>query len=52
MVGEVIGEGAAQEEAVVGDTPNLAARLQALGRAGRSGPGREHTALIGVACSS
>jgi class 3 adenylate cyclase/predicted ATPase len=29
MVGELIGEGAAQEKAVVGDTPNLAARLQA-----------------------
>jgi class 3 adenylate cyclase len=30
VVGDLIGEGAAQEEAVVGDTPNLAARLQAL----------------------
>ncbi|MEE8213493.1 MAG: AAA family ATPase, partial [Alphaproteobacteria bacterium] len=30
MVGELIGEGAAQEEAVVGDAPNLAARLQAV----------------------
>jgi class 3 adenylate cyclase/tetratricopeptide (TPR) repeat protein len=29
MVGEAIGKGAAQEEAVVGETPNLAARLQA-----------------------
>ena len=29
VVGELIGEGAAQEEAVVGETPNLAARLQA-----------------------
>ena len=29
VVGELIGEGAAKEEAVVGDTPNLAARLQA-----------------------
>ena len=28
VVGDLIGEGAAQEEAVVGDTPNLAARLQ------------------------
>jgi class 3 adenylate cyclase/predicted ATPase len=34
MVGELIGEGAAQEEAVVGDTPNLAARLQALAEPG------------------
>ena len=30
VVGELIGEGAAQEESVVGETPNLAARLQAL----------------------
>jgi class 3 adenylate cyclase/predicted ATPase len=28
VVGELIGEGAAQEHAVVGETPNLAARLQ------------------------
>src|ERR1700742_4244492 len=34
VVGDLIGEGAAQEEAVVGDTPNLAARLQE-----RAGPG-------------
>jgi class 3 adenylate cyclase/predicted ATPase len=30
VVGDLIGEGAAQERGVVGDTPNLAARLQAL----------------------
>jgi len=30
IVGDLIGEGAAQEEAVVGETPNLAARLQGL----------------------
>ena len=30
VVGDLIGVGAAQEEAVIGDTPNLAARLQAL----------------------
>jgi class 3 adenylate cyclase len=35
MVGELIGEGAAREEAVVGETPNLAARLQALAKPGR-----------------
>jgi class 3 adenylate cyclase/predicted ATPase len=34
VVGELIGEGAAQENAVVGETPNLAARLQT-----RAGPG-------------
>src|SRR5882762_553750 len=30
VVGDLVGQGAAQEQAVVGDTPNLAARLQAL----------------------
>jgi class 3 adenylate cyclase len=30
VVGDVIGHGAAQEQTVVGETPNLAARLQAL----------------------
>jgi class 3 adenylate cyclase len=34
VVGDLIGAGAAQEQAVVGETPNLAARLQAL-----AGPG-------------
>ena len=34
VVGELIGEGAAQEHAVVGPTPNLAARLQEV-----AGPG-------------
>jgi class 3 adenylate cyclase/predicted ATPase len=34
VVGELFGEGAAQEEAVVGETPNLAARLQALAEPG------------------
>jgi class 3 adenylate cyclase len=34
MVGELIGEGAAQEQMVVGETPNLAARLQALAELG------------------
>ena len=34
VVGELIGEGAAQEEAVVGETPNLAARLQAVAAPG------------------
>ena len=37
MVGELIGEGAAQEQAVVGETPNLAARLQALAGARQRG---------------
>ena len=34
VVGDLIGEGAAQEESVVGETPNLAARLQALAAPG------------------
>ena len=35
VVGDLVGEGAAQEEAVVGDTPNLAARLQDVALAGQ-----------------
>src|SRR5262249_9551410 len=34
VVGDLIGTGAAQERAVVGETPNLAARLQALAKPG------------------
>jgi class 3 adenylate cyclase len=34
VVGDLIGTGAAQEQAVVGDTPNLAARLQTLAKPG------------------
>ncbi|MFO1070319.1 MAG: adenylate/guanylate cyclase domain-containing protein [Geminicoccaceae bacterium] len=34
VVGDLIGEGSAQERVVVGDTPNLAARLQALAEPG------------------
>jgi class 3 adenylate cyclase/predicted ATPase len=34
MVGDLVGEGAAQEQRVVGETPNLAARLQALAEPG------------------
>jgi class 3 adenylate cyclase len=30
VVGDIVGQGSAQEQAVVGETPNLAARLQAL----------------------
>jgi class 3 adenylate cyclase len=32
VVGDLIGTGAAQEQAVVGDTPNLAARLQGIAK--------------------
>src|SRR5215469_9207464 len=34
VVGDLVGAGAAQEQAVVGETPNLAARLQALAEPG------------------
>jgi class 3 adenylate cyclase len=34
VVGDLVGEGAAQEEAVVGETPNIAARLQQLAAPG------------------
>ena len=34
VVGDLVGEGAAQEEAVVGETPNVAARLQQLAEPG------------------
>src|SRR6185312_451806 len=34
VVGDLVGQGAAQEQAVVGDTPNLAARLQGLAEPG------------------
>jgi class 3 adenylate cyclase/tetratricopeptide (TPR) repeat protein len=35
VVGDLLGEGAAQEQSVVGDTPNLAARLQAIAGEGQ-----------------
>jgi len=34
VVGDLVGQGSAQEQAVIGDTPNLAARLQALAEPG------------------
>ena len=43
VVGDLVGEGAAQEEAVVGETPNLAARLQGWPSPGR-GDRRGHAA--------
>ena len=36
VVGDLIGDGAAQERGVVGDTPNLAARLQTLAEPGQA----------------
>ena len=34
VVGDLVGQGSAQEQAVIGETPNLAARLQALAEPG------------------
>jgi len=36
VVGDLVGEGSAQEQAVIGETPNLAARLRLLPNPGRS----------------
>ena len=41
VVGDLIGSGASQEQAIVGETPNLAARLQALAEAEQRGHRRE-----------
>lgn len=47
MVGDLIGAGASQEQAVVGETPNLAARLQALAAANAVLIGDRTRRLIG-----
>jgi class 3 adenylate cyclase len=47
MVGELIGEGAAQERTVVGETPNLAARLQALAAPGSVAISQATRRLVG-----
>ena len=47
VVGDLIGEGAAREEAVIGQTPNLAARLQALAEPGSIVISRRTRRLIG-----
>ena len=47
VVGDLVGEGAAQEEAVVGETPNLAARLQALAEPGSVVVGPTTRRLLG-----
>jgi class 3 adenylate cyclase len=47
VVGEKIGSGAAQEETVVGETPNLAARLQA-----EAGPNSVVIVRVHAACSA
>ena len=48
MVGDLIGEGAAQEQAVIGDTPNLAARLQGLAAPGTVVIGSSTRRLLGA----
>jgi class 3 adenylate cyclase/predicted ATPase len=47
VVGDLIGEGAAREETVVGETPNLAARLQTLAEPNAVVIGRRTRTLIG-----
>ena len=47
VVGELVGEGGAREEAVVGETPNLAARLQGIAPAGAVVVGEATRRLLG-----
>jgi class 3 adenylate cyclase len=47
MVGQMIGEGAAQEQTVVGGTPNLAARLQGLAAPGSAVISQATRRLVG-----
>jgi len=49
VVGDIIGEGAAQEEAVTGKTPNLAARLQGMAEPGQVVIDATTRRLIGAA---
>jgi class 3 adenylate cyclase/energy-coupling factor transporter ATP-binding protein EcfA2 len=46
VVGDLIGEGAAQEQAVVGDTPNLAARIQSIAPPGGCAVGESTRRLV------
>ena len=48
VVGDLIGEGASREEAVVGETPNLAARLQALAEPGSVAIGQTRRLVGGL----
>src|SRR5215472_7128677 len=48
VVGDLIGAGAAQEQAVVGETPNLAARLQALAEPGAIVIAESTRRLVGI----
>ncbi len=47
VVGDIVGEGASAESAVVGDTPNLAARLQSVAAADQVVIGAGTRALLG-----
>jgi predicted ATPase len=47
VVGDLIGEGSAREQSVVGETPNLAARLQALAEPGAVVIGAATRRLVG-----
>ncbi|MBV9531068.1 MAG: AAA family ATPase [Bradyrhizobium sp.] len=47
VVGDLIGKGAAQEQAVVGETPNLAARLQAIAEPGSVVVAEDTRTLLG-----
>ena len=47
VVGDLVGKGAAQEEAVVGETPNLAARLQGVAEPGTVVIGEATRRLVG-----
>lgn len=47
VVGDLVGEGAAQEEAVVGETPNLAARLQGVAAPGQVALAESTRRLLG-----
>jgi len=49
VVGDIIGEGAAEEASVVGETPNIAARLQVLANPGEVVVGALTRALVGEA---
>ena len=49
IVGDLIGKGAAQEQAVVGETPNLAARIQGLAPRGAVVIGPVTKSLVGAA---
>lgn len=47
VVGDLVGEGAAQEEAVIGETPNLAARLQTVAKPDQVVVGESTRRLLG-----